>query len=216
MYEELYIIKEDSRLKLDLSTPSGITLNYKSNIFGDLSKITCSYSYTFKLPMTVNNRRVFDSADDIRSNSNMIRRKLKCEYVQNGIPLFRNANIYIDSVETHFNAVMTWGVIDGLQTLKDNDESIQLLANGINALFGDTNAIMSEYDNSVEVLRPLYNAGLKYVTASGHKDAYDTYSVFPLPVVPILRIINLINQKYGTKRRNLITRLRVKILKATK
>lgn len=199
MYEELYIINGSNKLKLDLSTPSGITLNYKSNVFGDLSKITCSYSYTFKLPMTVNNRRVLDSADDIRSHSNMIRRRLKCEYIQNGIPLFRNANIYIDSVETHFNAVMTWGVVDGLSTIKDNDESIQLLSNGISALFGDTNALITEYDNTADVLRPLYNAGLKYVTASGHKDNYDTYSVFPLPVVPVLRIINLINQKYGTK-----------------
>ena len=112
MYEELYIIDKSTKLRVDLSIPSGITLNFKSNIFGDLSKIACSYTYTFKLPLTANNRRVFDNADDIRCISNKIRRRLKAEYVQNGIPLFSNANLYIDSTETCFNAIMTWGVID--------------------------------------------------------------------------------------------------------
>lgn len=46
MYEELYIIKDEERHKLDLNCPSGITLNFKSNLFGDLSKISASYSYT--------------------------------------------------------------------------------------------------------------------------------------------------------------------------
>ena len=109
MTEELYIIDGAKRLKVDLSIPSGITLSFQSNIFGDLSKITCSHTYTFKLPLTANNRRVFDNADDIRCVSNKIRRRLKAEYVQNGIPLFSNANLYIESTDACFNAIMTWG-----------------------------------------------------------------------------------------------------------
>ena len=95
MREELYVIVDGIRKQLDLKNPSGITLNFKSNIFGDLSKITCSYSYTFKLPLTANNRRILDNAEDIRSNSRMIRRRLKCEFTQDGIPLFSNANLYM-------------------------------------------------------------------------------------------------------------------------
>ncbi len=199
MYEELYIIDSGKRLRVDLSIPSGITLNFKSNIFGDLSKITCSYTYTFKLPLTTNNRRVFDNADDVRCISNKIRRRLKAEYIQNGIPLFSNANLYIESTDTCFNAVMTWGVIKGFQTLKDDDISIRKLPLEAKPIFGPCNAKIGEYSNNANYVQPLYNAGLTYISENGWKDQYNTYSVFPLPAIPIYRLIQLINTKYGTQ-----------------
>lgn len=199
IHEELYIIKDGERLHLDLNSPSGVTLNYKSNIFGDLSKITCSYSYTFKLPLTANNRRVLDMGDDIRHNSCMIRRRLKAEYLQNGIPLFKNANLYIDAIESGVSAVMTWGVIDGFQSLKDNDISIRKLPLIAKPIFGPTNAMFDDWNNTLDYAQPLYNAGLRYVTDTGWKDQYNTYSVFPLPVVPVFRIVQLINEMFGTR-----------------
>ena len=199
MYEELYIIDNGKRLRVDLSIPSGITLNFKSNIFGDLSKITCSYTYTFKLPLTANNRRVLDNADDVRCISNKIRRRLRAEYLQDGIPLFANANLYIESTDTCFNAVMTWGVISGFQTLKDDDISIQDLPLSVKPIFGPCNAEITEYSNEADYVQPLYNAGLTYISDSGWKDQYNTYSVFPLPAIPVYRLIQLINTQYGTK-----------------
>lgn len=199
MYEELYIIDNGKRLRVDLSIPSGITLNFKSNIFGDLSKITCSYTYTFKLPLTANNRRVLDNADDVRCISNKIRRRLRAEYLQDGIPLFTNANLYIESTDTCFNAVMTWGVISGFQTLKDDDISIRKLPLEAKPIFGPCNAKIDEYSNTANYVQPLYNAGLTYISDNGWKDQYNTYSVFPLPAIPVYRLIQLINTKYGTK-----------------
>jgi len=208
MYEELYIIDNGKRLRVDLSIPSGITLNFKSNIFGDLSKITCSYTYTFKLPLTANNRRVFDNADDVRCFSNKIRRRLKAEYVQNGIPLFSNANLYIDSTETCFNAVMTWGVIDGFQTLKDDDISLQELDYTKTIIFGRTDAKIDEYKNYVDCVAPVYNAGAPYIDDWGknkgvgfgvHKgENIRLYCAFPPPAVPIFRLVELINSQFGT------------------
>lgn len=199
MYEELYIIDNGKRLRVDLSIPSGITLNFKSNIFGDLSKITCSYTYTFKLPLTANNRRVLDNADDVRCISNKIRRRLRAEYLQDGIPLFANANLYIESTDTCFNAVMTWGVISGFQTLKDDDISIRKLPLEAKPIFGPCNAKIDEYSNTADYVQPLYNAGLTYISDSGWKDQYNTYSAFPLPAIPVYRLIQLINTQYGTK-----------------
>lgn len=199
MYEELYIIDNGKRLRVDLSIPSGITLNFKSNIFGDLSKITCSCTYTFKLPLTANNRRVLDNADDVRCISNKIRRRLRAEYLQDGIPLFANANLYIESTDTCFNAVMTWGVISGFQTLKDDDISIRKLPLEAKPIFGPCNAKIDEYSNTADYVQPLYNAGLTYISDSGWKDQYNTYSVFPLPAIPVYRLIQLINTQYGTK-----------------
>lgn len=228
MYEELYIIDNGKRLKVDLATPSGITLNFKSNIFGDLSKITCSYTYTFKLPLTANNRRVFDNADDIRADSTKIRVRLKAEYVQNGIPLFSNANLYIESTESCFNAVMTWGVIDGLQTLKDNDIAIHELPNdntetkfGPFSLNGDESSnppsrgdsgiaddgqTVHAFDNLALVLGPDYNCGIphrkwKAKAYTGYRfGGWSTYyGTPPLPVVPVYKLITMINEKFGTK-----------------
>ncbi|TFU92393.1 hypothetical protein E4T81_12450 [Barnesiella sp. WM24] len=199
MYEELYIIDNGQRFKVDLSMPSGITLNFASNIFGDLSKITCSRTYTFRLPMTANNRRILNNADDIRCISSKIRRRLKAEYMQNGIPLFSNANLYIDSTETCFNAVMTWGVIDGFQALKDNDISIRELPLEAKPIFGPCNAKIGDYKNTLNYVQPLYNAGLPYISEGGNKNIYNTYSFFPLPAIPVYRLIELINTQFGTK-----------------
>lgn len=227
MYEELYIIDNGERLKVDLATPSGISLNFKSNIFGDLSKITCSYSYTFKLPLTANNRIVFDNADDIRANSSKIRVRLKAEYCQNGIPLFSNANLYIESTEQCFNAVMTWGVIDGFQTLKDSDISLNELPNdntetwlGPFSLNGettdnapsvgdigvsDTGNTVRAFDNLSLVLGPDYNCGVPHRKWKAVKDSrhrflgWDLYGTRPLPVVPVYKLVTMINQQFGTK-----------------
>lgn len=198
MYEELYIVENGKRFGIDLATPSGITLVYKSNIFGDLSKITCSYTYTFKLPLTANNRRIFDNADDIRCASNKIRKRLTAIYIQNGIPLFNNANLYIDSTENCYNAVMTWGVIDGFSAMKDNDISIKELNYEEDTTFGPVSTLMSSFKNDVSAVRPLYNAGATYVSPNGNKNTYIGYNFFPLPCVPIYKIVQLINAYYST------------------
>ncbi len=220
MYEELYVIKGDQRYQLDLDTPSGITLNFKSNIFGDLSKITASHSYTFKLPMTTNNRKVLDMAEDIRHCSGMIRKKMKCEFIQNGIPLFDNANLYIDGVETTYNAVMTWGVVEGFGELKDNDCSLTELEHAETIVtFGAKDyERIAELTNAAPVLQPEYSCGLPYrimerTIYDGYRNStyYDSYkfdddrfprligygSPVPYPVVPIRHLIDTINNQFG-------------------
>ena len=92
--EELYIIKDGEKYNLDLPTPSGITLKWVSNLFSDISKLTCSYSYTFKLPMTANNRRVLNIADDIRHSSVFARISVDAEFYINGVCLCPNANLH--------------------------------------------------------------------------------------------------------------------------
>lgn len=128
--EELYIIVDGVRKQLDLSLPSGITLNFVSNLFNDLSKINASYSYTFKLPRTANNVRVLEIVDDVRADGKFTRIKNDAEYVYDGVSLFSNANMYISGVEKEsISAVMTWNVNKGLQELEKHDMSLQELGN---------------------------------------------------------------------------------------
>lgn len=206
MVEELFVIKDGERFKLDLNTPSGISLNFKSNIFGDLSKITCSYSYTFKLPHTLKNRLVLDSAEDVRHNSNMVRQKLVAEYFQNGIRIFNDANMYIDTIENGYAAVLTWGVVRGMEVLKDDDISLRELpiatASQI-ARFGIRTAIPrpTTWSNAADYYIPyrtsegayLYNQQ-KYIY--GFEREYGSES---LPVIPVKRLVDMINAHYGTQ-----------------
>lgn len=203
MIEELYIVKNDERFKVDLNSPSGITLNFKSNIFGDLSKITCSYSYTFKLPLTLNNRLVFDSAEDIRHKSTMIRRKLVAEFYQNGIKIFDDANLYVDSIDNGYQAVMTWGVVRGLEKLKDDDISLRELPfTGMVdvARYGVKTTVPrpTTWNNKSDYFIPYRRSeGSYWYNDEKYIYGRETGSQ-ELPVVPVQRIIDAINQHYGT------------------
>lgn len=217
MTEELYVETENGLEKLDLNIPSGITLSFKSNLFGDLSKITCSHSYTMTLPMTSRNRRILDFAEDIRHQSPMIRKRLKAHFSQNGVNLFSNANLYIESVNKGYKGILTWGVISGMQELSDGDIPLNELPNdGEEAVFGTLDKWESEgkeFDNNTSVLYPLYNCGIPYykwealkpTVLEGHREPatdyyhYYDYSTYPMPVVPVWRIVDMINRHYKTK-----------------
>lgn len=212
MKEELFVETDGEYARVDLNDPSGISLNFKSNMFGDLSKITCSHSYTFSLPLTMNNRRIFDFAEDVRHHSSMTRKRLNAMYCQNGINLFRNANLYLESVSGAYKAVMTWDVVSGMQMLIDNDISLKELPNdGEECNFGtiDSKTEAESFSNTANVLYPLYNSGIPYFKwttewnpVEGHRSSpqHSTYfSSYPMPVVPVQRIIGMINSHFGTK-----------------
>lgn len=185
--EELYIIVEGVRKQLDIPSPSGITLNYVSNLFNDLSKINASYTYTFKLPRTANNVRVLELVDDIRADSQFTRVKGDAEYLYDGVALFHDANLYVSGIEKEsISAVMTWNVNKGLQELEKHDMSLNELGKhlpeGEYDYVGDeaseyekdkvvkvagwennqlTFNKMSEYNPTQPAFRSLHNAGVR-------------------------------------------------------
>lgn len=212
MTEELYIIVSGKSHKLDLNSPSGITLKYVSNLFNDISKISCSHSYTFKLPKTANNCKVLDMADDIRHNSTVVRKKLKAVFMQNGVSLFRDANLYIESIDNAYQAVFTWDVISGLQALKDNDISLNRLpelgiANYkrhgfVSGYLYNEQYKNNHFSNDSNVLYPFYYAGIEPELPYGSLDIgsywdYKNHWYCGLPVVPIFKLIECINSYYG-------------------
>ncbi len=209
MKEQLFIIKDGERHELDLNNPSGISLNYKSNLFGDLSKITCSHTYTFKLPMTLNNRTILDNAEDMRYSSGMIRKRLKAEFYQNGINLFRNANLYISAVSKYtYDSILTWDVVDGLQDMKDEDISLNELPNSNEtATFGGSTVKSAEeaFDNMALTLNPTYDCGLPYFNydfefygRGRQPSSYGYYGAYPMPVMPVQKLVSIINEHFNS------------------
>lgn len=193
--EELYIIKDGEKYNLDLPSPSGITLKWVSNLFSDISKLTCSYSYTFKLPMTAKNRRVLDIADDIRHSSAFARISVDAEFYINGVCLCPNANLHVSEIgASSFSCVMTWRVLKAFEKMKSDSIKLNELPSIGTFVWktGDDSLIYGlpthNQKNTENILYPNYDAGIPY-----------TNGVPPKPVVPIYRLIQLINNHYGVK-----------------
>lgn len=55
MTEQLLFVDNKA---MDINESTNITLNFRSNIFSDVSKITSNNTYSIKLPLTVNNCHV--------------------------------------------------------------------------------------------------------------------------------------------------------------
>ena len=123
MKEELYIKGES----VDLGD-SEITLNFKSNLLGDISKTTASNSYTIKLPRTNKNIRLLDFPDVAGHESYMMRDYFNAEYYRNGVKLFDAKAVLISCSEDGFDVALTWGMSEKFIQLMNDDKSIQEFA----------------------------------------------------------------------------------------
>lgn len=123
MKEELYIKGES----VDLGD-SEITLNFKSNLLGDISKITASNSYTITLPRTNKNIRLLDFPDVAGHESYMMRDYFNAEYYRNWVKLFDAKAVLISCSEDGFDVALTWGMGEKFIQLMNDDKSIQEFA----------------------------------------------------------------------------------------
>lgn len=123
MKEELYIKGERVDLRDD-----EITLNFKSNLLGDISKITASNSYTITLPRTDKNIRLLELPDVAGHESYMMRDYFNAEYYRNGVKLFDAKAVLISCSEDGFDVALTWGMSEKFIQLMNDDKSIQEFA----------------------------------------------------------------------------------------
>lgn len=123
MKEELYIKGES----VDFGD-SEITLNFKSNLLGDISKITASNSYTITLPRTNKNIRLLDFPDVAGHESYMMRDYFNAEYYRNGVKLFDAKAVLISCSEDGFDVALTWGMSEKFIQFMNDDKSIQEFA----------------------------------------------------------------------------------------
>jgi hypothetical protein len=120
MTQRLYINDE----LVDIAEGTKITLNYKSNIFGDISKITASNSQTIKLPKTTRNCRILDNPTAPAYNSRFRYKRHACRYEQNGVELLRGYAVLLDS-SADYEIALYWGVLAKYQAWKDANPSLR-------------------------------------------------------------------------------------------
>lgn len=94
---------------VDLDDDTKITLNIRSNIFSDLSKIVSNNSYTIKLPKTVRNQRIIQHADLPSCLNDYPRKKHVGRYFRNGVEIINKSEVYLLSINDFIEIALVWG-----------------------------------------------------------------------------------------------------------
>lgn len=120
MREEL-IIRGES---VDLSKETGITLNYRSNLFSDISKIDASYSYTIQLPKTTRNRYILDNPGAPAYNSSFRYKRFPAKYIRNGITILDDAYCMLTGCGKTYTVALYWGGVSKYKEWVDGEAKL--------------------------------------------------------------------------------------------
>lgn len=116
---------------VDLDDDTKITLNIKSNIFSDLSKIVSNNSYTIKLPKTVRNQRIIRHADLPSCDVDFSRKFHEGRYLRDGIEIISSAKVVLISVSDKIEIALTWGNSVAFASLIEDGKSLNEISNGL-------------------------------------------------------------------------------------
>lgn len=124
---------------VDISPDTQITLEFNSNLFGDISEITASNSMTISLPKTPTNNQVFGLPSVIGGMTSAPYSKLDAEMYVNGVQVVSTAYAVLLSVGESYEISLYWGVAKALSTLKDNDKTLKDIAEVLSIQYGGEN-----------------------------------------------------------------------------
>lgn len=147
---------------VDLAPDTDITLEYVSNLIGDVGKINLSHSYTAKLPRTTRNARILDDPGRLGHDSSRTRRFLSAQYYRNGINLIGQAQAYIlRTTPDSYEVALVWNTLEALQTLSQNAATLNDLPDLPMPTWIGPNGKTPEYYGSTNgALFAWYDAGL--------------------------------------------------------
>ncbi|WP_291584066.1 hypothetical protein [Bacteroides sp.] len=125
MKDELYI---NNKL-VDLGS-NNITLNYKSNLLTDISKIISNNSYTIKLPMTANNMAIIDCSNIPSSTSRYPYLRHLGRLLRDGIEIVKDANVVLLTVNDSIEIALSWGNVTGFANVVNDGKKLTELSHG--------------------------------------------------------------------------------------
>lgn len=144
---------------VDLGEATKITLNLKSNLLSDLSKIVSNSSYTIKLPKTVHNQRIVEHADIPSCNTDYPRRYHQARYFRNGVEIIPSAKAVLLSVSDTINIAITWGNITLLSGIVENDKTLNNLVD--NGYYITWKRVISDYQDGNPFIVCDLNMGIR-------------------------------------------------------
>lgn len=185
---ELYINGE----RADLDRKTKITVEYQSGILDDISKFVGSYSFSFSLPKTQVNRRIFDGAEVLGHASTATRRYIPALLLCDGVDILGGTGtaVLLSVSLAAYEVSLVFNFAPGLQEWLDKGESIQTLPEVSMIWKAEADVWPHLDEGDSPILQPLYRfAGFDYKKHS---------SIFPHPVVREDYIVNQILKQIGT------------------
>ena len=138
MEERLYI---DNQL-VDLGSSNNITLDIKSNLFRDVSKLSSNTTYTVKLPKTVRNMMILGQAEVVQSLDTFPYNMHTARYFRNGVEVIKNGRTSVLSVTNEaFEISIVWGLWEKFSTLTSKGTTLNQLETDDRILFQKNNKI---------------------------------------------------------------------------
>lgn len=115
--QQLYI----DGILMDMSEETAITLDIKSNLFRDITKMTANTTYTINLPKTAHNMAVLELAGKPSTSSKYPYIFHTARYFRNGLEIIRNGRASVLSVKETIEISIYWGLFPALATLQSSD-----------------------------------------------------------------------------------------------
>lgn len=115
--QQLYI----DGILMDMSEETAITLDIKSNLFRDITKMTANTTYTINLPKTAHNMAVLEFAGKPSTSSKYPYIFHTARYFRNGLEIIRNGRASVLSVKKTIEISIYWGLFQALATLQSSD-----------------------------------------------------------------------------------------------
>lgn len=114
MMDELYI--DGKRVELN---DIGISLDYKSNLLTDISKIVSNNSYTIKAPKTTENIRLIDGFIYPSTVGEYPYKAHSGVVVRDGVEIIKDATVYLLSIGEEIEFCLVWGIGSKFDNIKN-------------------------------------------------------------------------------------------------
>ena len=177
--DELYINGD----KVDVGD-TDISLNYKSNLLTDISKIVSNNSYTIKLPKTAKNLALIECAHLPSSTTKFPYLKHVGNVLRNGIIIVKDANVVLLSVSEYIETALSWGNVTNFTEIVSSDKKLTDLEYGTEE---GTDWVVWNNKGSNSAQFPLINYGFN----SGDSN------VWYHPVITVKWILEKIQEESG-------------------
>lgn len=136
--ERLYINNE----LVDLSSETKITLDIKSNLFRDVTKIASNSTYSVRLPKTTRNKMILSHSDSVQSKDNFAHRLHTAKYFRNGVEVIHNGRVTILQVtQDDFEVSIFWGLFPNFTAMISSGLTLNQLETKDKILYQNKNEI---------------------------------------------------------------------------
>lgn len=143
--ERLYI---DGQL-VDIDDNTKITLDIKSNLFRDVSKMTSNNTYTVKLPKTVRNQMLLKHVDLVQSNDTYAYIMHNARYFRNGVEVIKDGRATIlASTDEAIEISIVWGLFPNFSSLISNGTQLNQLESTDRIMFTSANNV-DDYESTL-------------------------------------------------------------------